>query len=114
MKENNRKERVGVLYSTDPNFRYQTGEEEEENTLPKEKQTLRILLDKHKRAGKVVTLITGFRGTTQDLTSLGKMLKTKCGVGGSVKDGEIILQGDLRAKTLEILQKEGYGKSRLT
>ena len=87
--------------------------EEEEETLPKEKQLLRIALDKRNRGGKAVTLVTGFRGTTGDLEALGKFLKVKCGVGGSAKDGEIIVQGDLRPKVLEILQKEGYVKSRI-
>ena len=77
-----------------------------------EKQALRISLDKRNRGGKMVTLITGFRGTSEDLTALGKLLKVKCGVGGSAKDGEIIIQGDLRAKVLDILRKEGYSKSR--
>lgn len=109
---NDWKERMGVMYSTNPDFQYNTENEEEENTLPKEKQLLRISLDKRNRGGKMVTLITGFRGTADDLTVLGKTLKVKCGVGGSAKDGEIIIQGDLRAKVLDILQKEGYTKSR--
>ncbi|MDR1918028.1 MAG: translation initiation factor [Tannerellaceae bacterium] len=107
------KERLGVMYSTNPDFQYQTGREEEEETLPKEKQALRISLDKRNRGGKVVTLVTGFRGKTDDLETLGKQLKTKCGVGGSAKDGEIIVQGDLRTKVLDILLKDGYTKSRL-
>ncbi|MDR1937671.1 MAG: translation initiation factor [Tannerellaceae bacterium] len=113
MRNNDWKERLGVMYSTNPDFQYHTGEEEEEDTLPKEKQVLRVSLDKRNRGGKVVTLVTGFRGTAGDMEALGKLLKTKCGVGGSAKDGEIIVQGDLRAKVLEILQKEGYAKSRL-
>ncbi len=112
MKTNDWKERLGVMYSTNPDFKYDTGEVEEEETLPKEKQALRVSLDKRNRGGKVVTLITGFRGTGEDLTALGKLLKVKCGVGGSAKDGEIIVQGDLRAKVLEILRKEGYSKCR--
>lgn len=104
---------MGVMYSTNPDFKYDTGETEEEETLPKEKQALRIALDKRNRGGKVVTLVTGFRGTAEDLAALGKLLKVKCGVGGSAKDGEIIVQGDLRQKVLEILQKEGYSKSRV-
>ncbi len=111
--DNDWKSRLGVMYSTNPDFQYDNGEEEEEETLPKAKQPLRITLDKRNRGGKVVTLITGFRGTTADLEALGKLLKTKCGVGGSAKDSEIIVQGDLRNKVLEILQKEGYSKSRL-
>lgn len=112
MKKNDWKDRLGVLYSTNPDFQYETNEVEEEETLPKEKQALRIALDKKGRGGKVVTLITGFRGTNDDLAALGKELKVKCGVGGSAKEGEIILQGDFRQKALELLQKAGYTKSR--
>lgn len=113
MKNNDWKDRLGVMYSTDPNFQYDTREEEEEETLPKEKQQLRISLDKRNRGGKMVTLVTGFVGKTVDLEALGKFLKVKCGVGGSAKEGEIIVQGDFRSKILEILQKEGYTKSRI-
>lgn len=113
MKNNDWKDRLGIMYSTNPDFQYDTAKEEEEETLPKEKQLLRISLDKRNRSGKAVTLVTGFRGTTQDLETLGKFLKIKCGVGGSAKDGEIIVQGDLRPKVLAILQKEGYVKSRI-
>lgn len=112
MANNDWKDRLGVMYSTNPDYQYNTDDMKEEGTLPKEKQALRISLDKRNRGGKVVTLISGFRGTTEDLTSLGKLLKVKCGVGGSAKDGEIIVQGDLRAKVLDILRKEGYTKSR--
>ena len=108
MKNNDWKDRLGVMYSTNPDFKYDTGEQVEEQTLSKEKQRLFITLDKRNRAGKSVTLVSGFRGTEDDLTALGKMLKVKCGVGGSVKDGEILIQGDLRTKVAEILKKEGY------
>ena len=81
MKSNDWKDRLGVMYSTNPDFQYNTGGEEEEDTLPKEKQLLRISLDKRNRGGKAVTLITGFRGTTDDLEALGKFLKVKCGGG---------------------------------
>ena len=107
------KDRLNVVYSTNPDFKYESGEEQEEDTLPKEKQLLRISLDKRNRKGKAVTLITGFVGTTEDLEELGKFLKVKCGVGGSAKDGEIIVQGDLRQKVLQLLQKEGYAKARI-
>lgn len=113
MKNNDWKERLGVMYSTNPDFKYETDEEGEKETKGKEKQQLRISLDKRNRGGKVVTLITGFNGTDDDLIALGKLLKVKCGVGGSAKDGEIIVQGDLRTKVLELLQKEGYTKSRV-
>lgn len=113
MKNNDWKERLGVMYSTNPDYQYNTGDEEEAETVPKEKQLLRISLDKRNRGGKAVTLVTGFRGTADDLVTLGKFLKVKCGVGGSAKDGEIIVQGDMRQKVLDILQKEGYTKSRV-
>ncbi len=111
-KQNDWKERLGVMYSTNPDFQYETGDEVEADTLPKDKQPLRITLDKRNRGGKTVTLITGFVGTADDLTVLGKLLKTKCGVGGSAKDGEIIIQGDMRTKVADILEKEGYSKTR--
>lgn len=113
MKNNDWKERLGVMYSTNPDYQYNTGDEEEAETVPKEKQPLRISLDKRNRGGKAVTLVTGFRGTADDLITLGKFLKVKCGVGGSAKDGEIIVQGDMRQKVLDILQKEGYTKSKV-
>ena len=106
------KDRLNVVYSTNPDFKYETENEEEQDTLPKEKQQLRISLDKRNRKGKAVTLITGFVGSGEDMETLGKLLKVKCGVGGSAKDGEIIIQGDFRKKILELLQKEGYAKSR--
>lgn len=113
MKDNDWKDRLNVVYSTNPDFKYDSDEEEETETLPKEKQLLRISLDKRNRKGKAVTLITGFTGSVDDLEILGKFLKVKCGVGGSAKDGEIIIQGDFRNKVLELLQKEGYAKSRI-
>ena len=110
---NDWKQRLNIVYSTNPDFDYTEEATSEEETHPKEKQLLRISLDKRNRKGKAVTLITGFVGTDSDLQELGKLLKTKCGVGGSAKEGEIIVQGDHRQKVLEILQKEGYEKSRI-
>lgn len=107
------KDRLNVVYSTNPDFKYEKKENTEEDTLDKAKQQLRISLDKRNRKGKAVTLITGFIGTIGDLEELGKFLKVKCGVGGSAKDGEIIVQGDFRNKILELLQKEGYVKARI-
>jgi translation initiation factor 1 len=114
MKANDWKERLNVVYSTDPSYSYQREDETEEAaTLPREKQLLRIQLDKKQRGGKQVTLITGFVGAESDLIALSKWLKTKCGVGGSAKDTEIIVQGDLRTKVLALLQAEGYTKARI-
>ena len=102
------KDRLGTVYSTNPDFKYQTCEEKGVDTLPKDKQRLRVSLDKKNRSGKVVTLVTGFIGKCEDLNALGKYLKVKCGTGGSVKDGEILIQGDVRQKVVEILTKDGY------
>ena len=107
-----RKERINVVYSTNPNFSYQEEEEEVQDTLPKNQQKLYVSIDKKQRAGKEVTLIEGFIGLEDDLKELGKVLKSKCGVGGSVKDGEILIQGNFRDKIIELLQKEGYGVKR--
>jgi translation initiation factor 1 len=102
----------GVVYSTDPGFEYQRTFEEELDTLANEKQDLRVLLDKKQRGGKKVTLITGFIGKSGDLDKLSKILKNKCGVGGTAKDGEILIQGDFREKILELLHQMGYKAKR--
>ncbi|MEO5980094.1 MAG: translation initiation factor [Chryseolinea sp.] len=107
-KNNEWKKRDGVVYSTSSEFEFNYQQNEEAVTLPPKQQDLRVLLDKSMRAGKQVTLVTGFHGTLNDLELLGKMLKSKCGVGGSVKDKEVIIQGDHRDKILSILIKEGY------
>ena len=104
MKQN----RTGVVYSTNPDFSFQTNALGEATTLPPQQQQLRVQLDKKQRGGKQVTLVTGFVGTEEDLQALGKLLKTKCGVGGNAKAGEVLVQGDFRDKVLEVLIKEGY------
>ena len=101
-------QRINIVYSTNPDFRYQYDAPEEQPTLPPNKQDLRVMLDKKNRSGKSVTLITGFVGTHDDLATLAKELKTKCGVGGSAKDGEILVQGDFRDKILQLLLQKGY------
>lgn len=96
-----------IVYSTNPSFNFQK-KEHETATLPPHQQDLRIMTSRKGRGGKTVTLITGFTGLESDLESLGKQLKNKCGVGGSAKDGEIILQGDIRDKALAFLLQQGY------
>ena len=103
------KNRRGIVYSTNEQHQYETDDIDEEDTLPKGKQLLRVSLDNKKRAGKQVTLVTGFMGTNRDLKELGKVLKSKFGVGGSAKDGEIIIQGDFRKRVSTLLEEMGYG-----
>jgi translation initiation factor 1 len=96
-----------LIYSTDPNFRAEE-EQDAAQTLPPSEQSLRVMLDKKNRGGKVVTVVTGFVGTNSDLEDLGRKLKTYCGTGGAAKEGEIIVQGDNRVKVGEWLKKAGY------
>jgi translation initiation factor 1 len=111
MSKKNKPDTRGFVYSTDPSFSF---EEEQSNTetLPPAQQKLKIRLDTKHRAGKAVTLVTGFIGTEDDLQDLGKKLKSFCGTGGSAKDGEIIVQGDQREKVLQWLAKNGYKQAK--
>jgi translation initiation factor 1 len=102
------KKRIDVVYSTNPDFDYDYDGDEDLETLPPGDQHLKVIIDRKQRKGKEVTLITGFVGLEDDLKELGKTLKQKCGVGGSVKDGEIIIQGNQRDKVIDYLNKEGY------
>lgn len=111
-KNNDWKERLHVVYSTNPDFSYTLDTEEEVETLPKQQQKLRVQVEKHNRSGKTATIIRGFSGTDNDLKGLAKWLKTRCGVGGSAKDGEIIIQGELKEKIIELLKKDGYVQTR--
>ena len=106
------KNRSGVVWSTDPAYEYKHEERIEENTLAPAQQELRVRRDSKMRAGKTVTLVEGFIGTTDDLESLGKILKSKCGAGGSVKDGTILVQGDFRERILQTLQQLGYKRTK--
>ena len=108
MADNDWKSRLGMVYSTDPEFEYRTDERPETETLPPARQQLRVWLDRRQRAGKVVTLVKGFVGRDADLQELARMLKSRCGVGGSAKAGEIIIQGDHRDRVAELLIRSGY------
>ena len=112
MKKNDWKERLNIVYSTNPDFSYDMGDEAEEETLPKNQQKLRVRIEKNHRGGKTVTIVSGFVGGEPDLKELGKMLKTKCGVGGSVKDGELLVQGEFKEKVVELLKKDGYTQTK--
>lgn len=105
---NKNKNTQGIVYSTNPDFKVQKETQLEKNTLPPQQQDLRVMIDRKQRGGKTVTLVSGFIGTNSDLEQLGKLLKTKCGAGGSAKDGEILVQGDVRDKVMTILLGLGY------
>ncbi len=108
MKSSDWKERLGIVYSTIPDFRFPEEEKGETETLPPGKQNLKVFTDRKSRNGKTVTLVKGFAGTENDLQELGRMLKLKCGTGGTVKDGEILIQGDVAARVTAVLVENGY------
>jgi translation initiation factor 1 len=108
MASNDWKDRLGVVYSTNPSFGYEKPQDKAAATLPPQQQNLRVQLDRKQRGGKQVTLVTGFIGGQGDLEQLGRMLRVGCGAGGAAKDGEIIIQGDHRDKVMSLLEKAGY------
>jgi translation initiation factor 1 len=103
---------VNVVYSTNPDFQYEQEQEEQSETLDKNQQKLYVSIDRKQRAGKEVTLIEGFVGVEDDLKELGKLIKTKCGVGGTVKEYEILIQGNFKDKIFDLLIKEGYTQTK--
>ncbi|GAB5553299.1 MAG: translation initiation factor [Saprospiraceae bacterium] len=104
--------RVGTVYSTNPDFDYSYESDEVQEEIPAGQQKIRVFIDRKQRKGKEVTLVTGFVGPEDRLKEIGKMLKRKCGVGGSVKNGEILIQGNFRDKIVELLQKEGFSNTK--
>jgi translation initiation factor 1 len=112
MADNDWKKRLGVVFSTNPDFKYEEEEHEEAETLEPSRQNLIVGIDRKGRAGKQVTLVTGFVGTEEDLAELGRTLKVKCGVGGSAKNGEIAIQGDFRDRIVDLLKDMGYKAKR--
>lgn len=112
MAENDWKKRLGVVFSTNPDFQYEEEAVSEPETLEPSKQNLLVSIDRKGRGGKQVTLVTGFVGTSDDLAELGRTLKVKCGVGGSAKDGEITIQGDFRERVTTLLKDMGYRAKR--
>jgi translation initiation factor 1 len=113
MAKKNKKEWVNIVYSTNQDYNFDEENDSDEETLAPNEQTLRVLVDKKQRKGKVATIIQGFVGTNDDLKELAKSLKASCGVGGSAKDGEIIIQGEFRDKVMTLLQDKGYKTKRV-
>lgn len=112
MAKNDWKERLNIVYSTNPDFQYSTNEDELAETLPKQQQKLRVSIEKNHRGGKTVTVVKNFVGNDEDIKELARLLKTRCGVGGSAKDGEILIQGDFKQKVIELLKSEGYTQTK--
>ena len=112
MKDHDWKKRHGVVFSTASDYAYQTDAEEEVQTLEAKVQKLRVRIEKNGRGGKTVTIVSGFVGSEDNLRELGKVLKSKCGVGGSAKDGEVLVQGDFKQRVIEILRAMGYSQTK--
>lgn len=112
MKNNDWKSRLNVVYSTNPDFAYETTEEATTETIDKDRQALRVSIERKNRGGKTVTVVKGFVGTDDDLKALAKLLKTRCGVGGAAKDGEIVIQGEWREKVVGLLREAGYVRTK--
>lgn len=112
-RNNDWKERLGMVYSTNPDFSFETGKETEETELlPPNQQKLRLRIEKNGRGGKTATVISGFKGPDGELESLARTLKTHCGCGGSAKDGLIIIQGDMKEKLIDKLKSLGYAQTK--
>lgn len=112
MKKNDWKDRLGMVYSTNPDFQFVTDDEPEAETLPKNQQRLRVRIEKNGRGGKTATIISGFIGSETDLKELGKWLKGRLGVGGSAKDGEVLVQGDFKQRVIDLLKADGYTQTK--
>lgn len=112
MKKNDWKDRLNIVYSTNPDFRYQLDEEKEPTPVDPKQQKLKVSIEKKGRGGKIVTVISGFIGPEDDLKELGRTLKAKCGVGGTVKDGEVLIQGEFRQRIVDLLKAEGYSQTK--
>ena len=112
MNKKNKSDKNGFVFSTDPNFRFEADDQGSAETLPPNQQKLRLWLETKQRGGKTATVVAGFIGQETDLEELGKKLKSYCGTGGSVKDGEIIIQGDHRDKLLQWFLKNGYNNTK--
>ena len=106
--ENDWKKRLGMVYSTNPDFQFETGEKEEAETIDPSRQLLYVSLDKKNRKGKKVTLVEGFTGSSEELRGLARELKSRCGVGGSASDNNILIQGDFRDRVVAMLQEKGF------
>ena len=112
MKKNDWKDRLGMVYSTNPDFQFVTDDEPEAETLPKNQQRLRVRIEKNGRGGKTATIISGFIGSEAALKELGKWLKGRLGVGGSAKDGEVLIQGDFKQRVIDLLKADGYTQTK--